>query len=80
MLALFTSIMRGEVKDCVVRKGAGGDEIIPVPPKVSDRSHAAELLSKRFGLFSERVESRPRPDAADEIDALAHRLMEGDAE
>lgn len=81
VLAMFTSIMRGEIKDSVVRKSSSGDEIISVPAKVSDRSHAAELLSKRFGLFSEKNETDAfRPEIAAEIDAMTERLLAGEVD
>lgn len=75
VLALFTAIMRGEITDYAVRKVAGGEELIPVPPKVSDRSHAAELLAKRYGLFTDRGEQmQPKSALAEEIQALARQL------
>ena len=69
--------MRGEVMDNTVRKGSSGEEVIQSPPKLADRTHAAELLSKRYGLFTERHEPEKRPEIADEIDNMAQQLLDG---
>ena len=74
VLALFTAIMRGDISDYAVRKSSGGDEVVAVPPKVSDRSHAAELLAKWYGLFAEKEAPVTRSALAGEIEALAERL------
>ena len=65
VLVTITQIMRGAMTETATRKGAGGEESVQLPPKVSERSRAAELLGKRYGLFTEKeAESRPREEIA----------------
>lgn len=63
ILRTFTQIMRGELTEA---SGA---------PKVSERSRAAELLGKRYGLFSDK-EAAPQPKAelAAEIEQTLQEL------
>ncbi len=67
VLALFTSIMRGETGDYVVPKS--GEEVVPVPPKLGDRVHAAELLGRQLGLFSGKAETVQAPPPG-ELEAM----------
>ena len=73
---MFTAIMRGEVSDCVTRKTGSGEEVTAIPAKLSERAHAAELLSKHYGLFSEKSEkTEGKPAIAGEIEAFAQALL-----
>lgn len=69
ILQFMTDIMRGTLTE-VDKKGEES------PPKVSERARAAELLAKRYGLFSEAESQDAQPSAiADEIrQALADYL------
>lgn len=69
ILRTFTQIMRGELTEA---SGA---------PKVSERSKAAELLGKRYGLFSEK-EAVPQPKAeiAAEIERTLAALTDRDGQ
>lgn len=76
VLRTFTQIMRGEMTESTGRKSASGEEI-PQTPKISERSKAAELLGKRYGLFSEKDPGgKPKAELAVEIEA-AMREMHG---
>lgn len=76
VLRTFTQIMRGEITEPSGRKSASGEEI-PQPPKVSERSKAAELLGKRYGLFSEKdTGAKPKADMAAEIEAAMQEMHE----
>ena len=76
VLEMFTAIMRGEISDCVTRKTGGGEEVVAIPAKLSERAHAAELLSKHYGLFSEKGEkAEGKPMIAGEIEAYAQALL-----
>ncbi|MBQ8654390.1 MAG: terminase small subunit [Clostridia bacterium] len=76
VLETFTRIMRGEVTDTVIRKGKGGEETVQVPPKVSERCKAAELLGKRFGLFTEKDQAAvPRDETARAISQALEKLI-----
>ena len=65
VLVTITQNMRGTMTETATRKGAGGEESVQLPPKVSERSRAAELLGKRYGLFTEKeAESQPKEEIA----------------
>lgn len=74
VLRTFTQIMRGELTEPSGRKSASGEETL-LPPKVSERCKAAELLGKRYGLFSERdAGGRPKAELAAEIEAALQEM------
>lgn len=62
VLAYLTAVMRGVRKDSAgAAEGKRTDESVEgmelaVPVKVAEANKAAELLGKRYGLFSERVQ------------------------
>lgn len=58
VLEFLTSAMRGEVKEPVaILDGDGTQKIVEVLPSVATRKAAAELLGKRYRLWTDRVES-----------------------
>lgn len=80
ILSTLTQIMRGEITDTAMRKVEGGEEAVPMPPKVSERAHAAEMLGKRYGLFTEKSEGGADKTAlADEIEEAFRQLAGGGA-
>ena len=51
----LTSVMRGEATEEIpLLVGNGVQEITTKHPSAKDRIRAAELLGKRYGLFSEK--------------------------
>ncbi|NKC68982.1 terminase small subunit [Vagococcus fluvialis] len=57
VLEYLTSIMRGEEKEEVlIGRGEGEQGITDIEVGAKDRIKAAELLGKRFGLFTDRVD------------------------
>ena len=79
VLRTFTQIMRGEMTESTGRKSASGEEI-PQTPKISERSKAAELLGKRYGLFSDREDGgATRAELAAEIESAMEALRRGHA-
>ncbi len=57
VLKYLTSVMRGESKSSVLAMaGDGVQEVIQKPPDERERTKAAELLGKRYRLFTEKVE------------------------
>ena len=74
VLRTFTQIMRGEMTEVTGRKGASGEEITQAH-KISERSKAAELLGKRYGLFSEKdAGGKPKAELAAEIEAAMQEM------
>ena len=76
VLAMFSSIMRGEVKEYALRKSGGAEEMVELPPKVGDRMHAAEQLAKYLGMGEKKEAACVKSALAGEIEALAGRLRE----
>ena len=73
VLVTLTQIMRGDMTETATRRISGSEETVQVPPKVSERSRAAEMLGKRYGLFSEK-EAAARPK--EEIAAMIAQAIE----
>ena len=57
VLAFLTSVMRGEEWEIKVsiKKETGEQTFLEEPPTLSQRQKAAELLAKRYRLFSEET-------------------------
>lgn len=58
VLTYLTSVMRGETQEqtlCSI--GELGQEVIDIDVGAKDRIKAAELLGKRFGMWTEKVET-----------------------
>ena len=53
----LTSVMRGKSRSSVLaRDELGADRVIEKPPDEKERTKAAELLGKRYALFTEKIE------------------------
>ena len=58
ILKYLTSVMRGQSRSSVLaRDELGADRVIEKPPDEKERTKAAELLGKRYALFTERIEN-----------------------
>ena len=66
----LTSVMRGEEKEATIKTVGGIPEVMTVPVSVKDKIKAAELLGKRYGLFTEKVE----------LGGVAKVIFEGESE
>lgn len=57
VLRYLTAVMRGDSSAHVLaRDEVGADRVIEKPPDEKERLRAAELLGKRYGLYSEKVD------------------------
>lgn len=57
VLEYLTSVMRGEVTEpLTVLDGDGYQKVIDASPSVATRNKAAELLGKRYRIFTEKQE------------------------
>ena len=57
VMEYLSAVMRGESKShvlCLV--GEGAQTVISKPPDERERLKAAELLGKRYGIYTDRVE------------------------
>ena len=59
ILELLTSVIRGEAKAATLIGLGGGEETIEeeMPPTMAERVKAAELLGKRYKLWTDKVET-----------------------
>lgn len=56
IMEYLTAVMRGETKSSVlILSGDGYQSVIEKPPDEKERLKAAELLGKRYGLFTDKV-------------------------
>lgn len=73
ILQYLTSVLRGEPMAAVVKDADAGAIVLSLPPDVKERTKAAELLGKRYGLYVEKVDLTKRElseDAKADIDRL----------
>lgn len=57
VMEYLTAVMRGKsVSHVLAFVGDGCQEVVEKPPDEKERLKAAELLGKRYGLFTDRVE------------------------
>ena len=58
VLKYLTSVMRGKSTASVLARNAtGADEVKEKPPDEKERLKAAELLGKRYGLYTDKIEA-----------------------
>ena len=56
VLRYLTDVLRGKTTSSVLaRTEMGGDEVIEKPPDEKERLKAAELLGRRYGTFTDKV-------------------------
>lgn len=57
VLRYLTAVMRGNSSASVLaREESGADHVIEKPPDEKERLKAAELLGKRYGLYTDKVQ------------------------
>ena len=57
VIEYLTSVLRGESKSSVLaRDEIGAERVIEKPPDEKERLKAAELLGKRYGLYTDKVD------------------------
>ena len=57
VMEYLTSVLRGESQSSVLaRNEIGAERVIEKPPDEKERLRAAELLGKRYGLYTEKVD------------------------
>ena len=57
VLKYLTSVLRGESKSSVLaRDVVGADQVIEKPPDEKEKLKAAELLGKRYSLFTDKIQ------------------------
>lgn len=69
VLKYLTSVMRGEQTEQTLRGlGEGFQELINIAVGAKDRIKAAELLGKRYGLFTEKIDANVDTELTIKID------------
>lgn len=57
VLQYLTSVMRGEVTEPTLKgTGKGNQILIDTKPQVNDRTRAAELIGRRYAVFTDKLE------------------------
>lgn len=58
VMEYLTAVMRGESQSSVLaREENGSESVIEKPPDEKEKLKAAELLGKRYGLYTEKIET-----------------------
>lgn len=71
VIEYLTSVMRGESKSEVLSLcGSGRQEVIEKKPEERDRLKAAELIGKRYGLFTDRFQIESEKEELSKLDQL----------
>ena len=56
VLKYLTRVLRGEsISSVLARNELGGEDVIEKPPDEKERLKAAELLGKRYGIYTDKV-------------------------
>lgn len=59
VMEYLTSVIRGESRSSVLcLAGDGMQEVIEKPPDEREKLRAAEMLGKRYGLYTEKIEQQ----------------------
>lgn len=75
VLQYLTSVMRGEkTEPLLVLDGEGTQKVIQAVPNVQSRTRAAELLGKRYGTFTDRVDVSAQIESKPKFDDIVNQL------
>lgn len=75
VLQYLTSVMRGEkTEPLLVLDGEGTQKVIEAVPSVQSRTRAAELLGKRYGTFTDRVDINAQIESKPKFDDIVNQL------
>lgn len=81
VIEYLTSVMRGKSESSVLAGcGDGCEEVIVKPPDEKERLKAAELLGKRYGIFTEKVDvnnesEEKKQQSISNIEALVQQMI-----
>lgn len=81
VMEYLTSVMRGKSESNVLAlAGDGYQEVIAKPPDEKERLKAAELLGKRFGMWTEKVDinneaEEKKQKSISNIEALVNQMV-----
>ncbi|MBF0714505.1 terminase small subunit [Gemella sp. GH3] len=77
VLQYLTSVMRGEqVEETVINAGDYTQEITEIKVGAKDRIKAAELIGKRYGVWTDKVKAEVDVSSTDKLDSLVAQLGE----
>lgn len=69
VLKYLTAVMRGlSTASVLARTASGAEKVLEKPPDEKERLRAAELLGKRYGLYTERVDALVDTDISITVD------------
>ena len=78
VLQYLTAVMRGEEKEKFIIFNDDGEKVeVDAPPKIKERTKAAELLGKRYTLFADKLDIEGTIDTGTEkLDSILKQLKE----
>ncbi len=82
VMEYLTSVMRGKSESNVLAlAGDGYQEVIAKPPDEKERLKAAELLGKRFGMWTEKIDvnneaEEKKQQSISNIETLVNQMVE----
>lgn len=82
VMEYLTSVMRGKSESNVLAlAGDGFQEVIAKPPDEKERLKAAELLGKRFGMWTEKIDvnneaEEKKQQSISNIETLVNQMVE----
>ena len=57
VMQYLTKVMRGEVDEpTLIGLGKGEQEVVYTSPKINDKTRAAELIGRRYAIFTDKLE------------------------
>ena len=75
VLEFLTAVMRGEkTEPLLVLDGERTQKVIQAVPNVQSRTRAAELLGKRYGTFTDRVDINAQIESKPKFDDIVNQL------
>lgn len=83
VMKYLTSVMRNELKEEVVviegeGEGCSSARIVKKDMSVKDRNKAAELLGKRYGIFTDKIDTNVSVNATKKLDSILKELGDSD--
>lgn len=81
VLKYLTSVMRGECKEETLRGiGEGAQRIDDIDVSAKDRLKAAELLGKRYSMWTDKKEVKATFEGVSKLDKIIEQLTDDDEE
>lgn len=75
VIEYLTSVMRGQHKEQILQfVGDGMQKIIDIDVSAKERLRAAELLGKRYGMFTEKITADAKVNVSEKLSDIINQL------